>query len=220
MYTFDWNTVSIAIPYIGKGLWLTALVSLASLMLGIAIAIPIGILRATGNRIVSALLGAYVELFRNVPVLVLVVWIYYVLPIVTGLNLAPIAAGILALSLSTGAFLSEVFRGGIKGISVGQHEAGATLGLTGFQIMADIIIPQVARRMLAPMLNQFIILIKESALLSYIGVLEILQRGDQISTQFSRPLEAYTVVALFYFLICFTVSQATSRIERRYAIPE
>ncbi len=220
MYVFDWNTVGIAIDYIGRGLWLTVLVSFASLALGIALALPIGILRSTRNKLLFTCLGAYVELFRNVPVLVLVVWIYYVMPIVTGYNMGPIAAGILALSLSTSAFLSEVFRGGISGIAAGQHEASASLGLNAFQTMRDVIIPQVFRRMLAPMLNQFIVLIKESALLSYIGVLEILQRGDQISTQFSRPLEAYTVVALFYFVICFSVSQISLRIERRFAIPE
>lgn len=220
MYVFDWHIVGIAIDYIGRGLWLTVLVSFASLALGIALALPIGILRSTRNKLLFAVLGAYVELFRNVPVLVLVVWIYYVLPIVTGYNMGPIAAGILALSLSTSAFLAEVFRGGILGIAAGQREASASLGLNGFQTMHDVIIPQVFRRMLAPMLNQFIILIKESALLSYIGVLEILQRGDQISTQFSRPLEAYTVVALFYFLICFSVSQISLRIERRFTIPE
>jgi len=220
MYVFDWNTVGIAIDYIGRGLWLTVLVSFASLALGIALALPIGILRSTRNKLLFTVLSAYVELFRNVPVLVLVVWIYYVLPIMTGYNMGPIAAGILALSLSTSAFLAEVFRGGISGIAAGQREASASLGLNSFQTMRDVIIPQVFRRMLAPMLNQFIVLIKESALLSYIGVLEILQRGDQISTQFSRPLEAYTVVALFYFAICFSVSQISLRIERRFAIPE
>jgi len=220
MYVFDWNTVGVAIGYIGQGLWLTMLVSLTSLAIGISLAVPIGIMRASKNKLLITLLGFYVEIFRNIPVLVLIVWIYYVLPILTGFNLGPIAAGILALSLNTSAFLAEVFRGGISGISEGQREASASLGLNSLQTMVDVIIPQVIRRMMAPMLNQFIVLIKESALLSYIGVLEILQRGDQISTQFSRPLEAYTVVAMFYLVICFSVSQISRIIERRLAIPE
>jgi His/Glu/Gln/Arg/opine family amino acid ABC transporter permease subunit len=220
MYSFDWSTVGLAISYIGKGLWLTLLVSITSLAIGIALALPIGILRSSGNKLLTTIFGFYVEIFRNIPVLVLIVWIYYVLPILTGYNLGPIPAGIIALGLNTSAFLAEVFRGGISGIAIGQREASASLGLTSFYTMTDVIIPQVIRRMMAPMLNQFIVLIKESALLSYIGVLEILQRGDQISTQFSRPLEAYTVVAMFYLVICFSVSQISRWIERRLAIPE
>lgn len=220
MYVFDWNTVGVAIGYIGQGVWLTLLVSISSLVIGISLAVPIGVMRSSKNKLLVTFLGFYVEIFRNIPVLVLIVWIYYVLPILTGFNLGPFAAGILALSLNTSAFLAEVFRGGISGIAEGQREASASLGMNGLQTMVDVIIPQVIRRMMAPMLNQFIVLIKESALLSYIGVLEILQRGDQISTQFSRPLEAYTVVAMFYLVICFSVSQISRIIERRLAIPE
>jgi polar amino acid transport system permease protein len=165
-------------------------------------------------------LGVYVEIFRNVPVLVQVVWIYYVLPIATGVNLPPVLAGILALGLNTGAFFSEIIRGGILGLPVGQQEAAAVLGFRPVGSLRYIILPQVLRKMLAPFLNQFIVLIKESSLVVYIGVVDILGRGDMISTQFARPLEAYTIVALWYFILCFFASQATRQFERRLAIPE
>ncbi|MGE3148762.1 MAG: amino acid ABC transporter permease, partial [Pseudorhodoplanes sp.] len=138
----------------------------------------------------------------------------------TGVNLPPVAAGIIALGLNTGAFFSEIIRGGILGLPTGQQEAASVLGFRPIGALRYIILPQVLRKMLAPFLNQFIVLIKESSLVVYIGVVDILGRGDMISTQFARPLEAYTIVALWYFVLCFVASQTTRQLERRLAIPE
>ncbi|CAH1655219.1 Amino acid ABC transporter membrane protein, PAAT family [Hyphomicrobiales bacterium] len=220
MYIFNWDVLALAIPFIGAGIPMSLLISIGSLILGILIGVPFGILRTSPVKIVTTALGVYVEVFRNVPVLVQVVWIYYVLPIATGINLPPVVAGIIALGLNTGAFFSEIIRGGILGLPVGQQEAASVLGFRPIGALCYIILPQVLRKMLAPFLNQFIVLIKESSLVVYIGVVDILGRGDMISTQFARPLEAYTVVALWYFVLCFLASQATRRLERRLAIPE
>ncbi|MFT4067655.1 amino acid ABC transporter permease [Paraburkholderia sp.] len=222
MYSFDWNVMSTAVKYIGGGLVTTLGISVSALVFGVIVGLPVGIMRSAehANSFVKSVLSTYVEVFRNIPVLVLIVWIYYVLPILVGLNLSPIVAGTLALALNTGAFLSEVFRGGIKGIPVGQQEASVSLGLTRSLTLRYVTLPQVLRKMLAPLLNQFIVLIKESALVAYIGVLDVMHRGDMISTEYSRPLEAFTVVAGFYLVICFCVSRLTRWIEVRVAIPE
>lgn len=219
MYQFDWATTWIAMKYIIQGVDVTIGVSVTALILAILIGLPIGVLR-TRDTLLARLLNIYVEVFRNIPVLVLIVWVYYVLPILIGLNLSPIVAGTLALTLNTSAFLAEVFRGGIKGIAIGQTEAAGTLGMTHVMTLRYIILPQMFRKMLAPLLNQFIVLIKESALIAYIGVLEIMHRGDMISTQFSRPLEAYTVVAVYYLILCYVVSRLAAVIEAKFAIPE
>lgn len=220
MYQFDFDVLWIALKYVGMGVPLTFGISLAALALGVLAGVPIGVLTSAGGRIFNTLLGIYVEIFRNVPVLVQIVWMYYVLPIITGINLHPVTAGIVALGLNTSAFLAEVIRGGILGVPVGQREAAGTLGFSPFETMRYIILPQVMRKMMAPFLNQFIVLIKESALVAYIGVVDIMHRGDLISTQFSRPLEAYTVVAVWYFVLCYAASRTSRYVEAKLAVPE
>ncbi len=220
MYVIDWDSAWTAIRYIGSGLPLTIFISLTSLFFGVCFGVPIGMIRSQGGSVAGRLLAGYVELFRNVPVLVLIVWVYYVLPILTGIKLSPIVAGIVALSLNTSAFLSEVFRGGILNTPRGQNEAASSLGLSYVDTMRFVVLPQVARRMIAPMLNQFIVLIKESALVAFIGVLEIMHRSDLVSNQLARPIEAYTVVALYYFALCFAVSKLARYAERKVTVQE
>lgn len=220
MYQFDFDVFWLALKFIGMGVPLSFGISLAALVLGVVVGVPIGIITSAPGRIVNTLLGAYVEIFRNIPVLVQIVWVYYVLPILTGINLDPVTAGIIALGLNTSAFLAEIIRGGIIGVPTGQRETASTLGFSPIETMQSIILPQVMRKMMAPFLNQFIVLIKESALVAYIGVVDLMHRGDLISTQFSRPLEAYTVVAIWYFVLCFCASRASRYVEAKLAIPE
>ncbi len=220
MYHFDYHVELIALGFVFRGAWLTLEISIASLALGVCVGLPLGIARTHRSRVLGAFFDIYIEVFRNVPVLVQIVWFYYVLPIVLGVNLGAVTASILALGLNTSAFLAEVFRGGILGIPNGQHEASASLGFGTVQTMTYVIVPQMLRKMLAPLLNQFIVLIKESALVSYIGVLDIMHRGDMISTQFARPLEAYTAVAAAYWAICFITSRSAHWVEELFAIPE
>ena len=220
MYEFDFSVAAVALGFVFRGAGLTIEISVAALVLGTIIGLPFGIVRAHAGRILGAVLDIYIEVFRNIPALVQIVWMYYVLPILTQINLDAVTAGILALGLNTSAFLAEVFRGGILGVPVGQTEASASLGFTTPKTMAYVIVPQMLRKMLAPLLNQFIVLIKESALVAYIGVLDIMHRGDMISTQFARPLEAYTAVALAYWVICFGASRMARWLEVFFAIPD
>ena len=209
-----------AVPFILAGVPLTLWISLAALTIGFAIGLPIGILRTSHFRLLNAVLGLYVEIFRNTPVLVQIVWFYYVLPIFIHLDIAAVDAGIIALGLNTSAYLAEIFRGGIIGTAAGQSEAAFSLGFTSVGTMQYVVLPQVARKMLAPFINQFVVLVKDSALVAYIGVLDIMHRGDVVTVQTSRPLEVYTTVAIAYFVLCFVASKLTGWIEVRFAIPQ
>jgi len=221
MYIFNSDIIWTAIRYIGQGVGITITISCLALLLGLVIGMPLGVLRSSvSTGFLRKLTDAYIELFRNVPVLVQIVWIYYVLPIMTGVNFEPVQAAIIALGLNTSAFLAEIFRGGINGVPSGQYEASSSLGFTHTSSMRYIILPQVLRKMLSPLVNQFIVLIKESALVAYIGVLDIMHRGDLITTEFSAPLESYTVVAAYYFLLCYTASKISMYVERKYSFPE
>ncbi len=221
MYQFDMNVILLGAKYVAQGIPLTVAVSLGALVVGVIIGLPLGIFRSgRSNGVLRAMAEGYIEIFRNVPVLVQIVWFYYVLPIFTGVNLDPITASIIALGLNTGAYLGEIFRGGISGISGGQYDASGSLGFTRAASMRYVILPQVFRKMLSPLVNQFIVLIKESALVAYIGVLDVMHRGDLVSTDYARPLEAYTIVAAVYFLLCFLASRGARFVEQRYSFPE
>jgi polar amino acid transport system permease protein len=221
MYQFDFQVVLIGAKFVAEGIPITIGVSLAALVIGVVVGMPLGVSRAGHHTgALHIITDAYIEIFRNVPVLVQIVWFYYVLPIFVGVNLNPLTASSIALGLNTSAFLSEIFRGGILGVPSGQYDASASLGFTRSGSMRFVILPQVLRKMLSPLVNQFIVLIKESALVAYIGVLDIMHRGDLVATDYARPLEAYTVVALAYFVICFAASRGARYVEHRYSFPE
>ncbi len=221
MYSFNTEVIWVGGAYIAQGIATTVMVSCLALLLGLAIGMPLGVFRASHETsFLRKITNGYIEIFRNIPVLVQIVWFYYVLPIITGINFDPISAAIIALGLNTSAFLAEIIRGGINGVPSGQHDASASLGFTHNGSMRYIILPQVLRKMLSPLVNQFIVLIKESALVAYIGVLDIMHRGDLITTEYSAPLESYTIVALYYFALCYLASKAATFVERRFSFPE
>lgn len=221
MYVFNADVILIGAGYIAYGIFTTIFISCLALLIGLLIGMPLGIFRSSHESgFLRKITDVYIEIFRNIPVLVQIVWFYYVLPIMTGVNFDPLTAAIIALGLNTSAFLAEIFRGGINGVSSGQSDASASLGFTHRGKMRYIIIPQVLRKMLSPLLNQFIVLIKESALVAYIGVLDIMHRGDLITTAYSAPLESYTIVAFYYFVLCYLASLSARYVERRFAFPE
>jgi glutamine transport system permease protein len=216
MNEFEWSVVAEYSGFVAAGIPITLLVSVGGIILGIALGVPFAILRVRAWRPIRWLLLAYIELFRNTPVLVQIVWFYYVFPIITGVNIPPLQAGTIAIGLNTSAYIAEIVRGGVLGIAAGQGEAARCVGMSYWQSMRWIILPQTARRMVAPFSNMFVVVIKESALVSYIGVLDILHRGDVVQVTTFRPLEAYTLVAIFFLLVITTVTQIMRYVERRW----
>ena len=198
----------------------TVWISLAAMALGLVIGTLIAIGLISRSMILRVVLRGYVELFRNTPVLVQIVWFYYVLPMVFGFQLGALGAGILALGLNASAYIAEIIRGGIVGLPVGQMEAARSLGMSYWQAMGKVILPQTARRMIAPISKMFVVLIKETALVSYIGVLEILHRGDIVQVSTYKPLEAYTLVAFYYLVVITFFTWILRRVEKRFAVVE
>ncbi|SDG90478.1 amino acid ABC transporter permease [Pseudonocardia oroxyli] len=217
MNAFDWSVIGQYAGYVAAGIPITLLVSAGAVVIGIVLGVPIAILRLRAWAPVRWLLLGYVELFRNTPVLVQVVWFYYVLPVLTGGNLPPVWAGTLAIGLNTSAYIAEAVRGGIVGIASGQGEAARCIGMSYWQSMRWIILPQTSRRMLVPFANTFVVVIKESALVSYIGVLDILHRGDVVQVSTFKPLEAYTLVAVFFLIVITAVTQLMRFMEKRWS---
>lgn len=160
---------------------------------------------------------AYVEVFRCTPVLVQLVWFYYALPILSGIEISAITASILALSFYGGSFYAEIIRGGIVSIDSGQSEAGAALGMTPPQIMRRIVLPQALKRMVPPLMNQSIIQFKNTSLVSVLAVPDLLYQGQIAAHDSYRPLEVYTAVAVAYFVLLFPLTIIVRQGEKKLA---
>ncbi|MDE2361339.1 MAG: amino acid ABC transporter permease [Hyphomicrobiales bacterium] len=191
----------------------TILTAVAGLALGGVIAIA----RLGNRKLLAAPLVALVEIFRCTPVLVQLVWCYYALPIVTHIELSPSAAAFITLTLYGGAFYAEIIRGGIVSIEKGQWDAGRALGLRTFGVLRHVILPQALKRMLPPLVNQTVLQLKNTSLLSVLAVPDLLYQGQLITSATYRPLETYTMIAALYFIILFPLTRFADRIEKSLA---
>jgi polar amino acid transport system permease protein len=200
-----------------KGLGVTIAYTIGTILLGLLVGLVAGLLRLSRNPLISAPLLAYVEIFRCTPLLVQIVWFYYALPVVLGIDIPAHVAATLVLSLYTGAFYAEIIRGGVNSIERGQWDAARAIGMRRRQVMRWVILPQAIKRMIPPFMNQSIIQLKNTSLVSTIAVGDLLYQGTIITAATYRPLEVYTMVAIIYFAVLFPLTLAAQRVERRLA---
>jgi polar amino acid transport system permease protein len=214
-YEFRWDVIPANIDFLLSGLSSTLIISATTLvlaMLGGLIIAVMGMSKFIVLRLVALSIG---ELVRNTPILIQLLWIYYVLPIVMGINLDSWTALVLGLSIYSSAFIAEAYRAGIQAIPVGHSEAAAVLGLSPSQTFFRIIFPQAVRVTLPPLAANFVQLIKYSSLGAVISVGEITRQGMELSASIFRPLEIFTFIAIVYFLICWPLSMGIRYLEKR-----
>ena len=216
-YTWDFKVVVDSLPVLLRGLVVTVELWVLALVMGFALGLLISLARVSGRPWLNAPAIGYVEVFRNTPVLVQLIWFYYAFPIVLGQQLTPFVAAVLGLTLNTSAYCAEIFRGGIVSIARGQWEGAKALGMTRARTMRRIVLPQVLKRMLPAFTNRAIELAKVTSLASLLAVNEVMYQGRLLSSTYYRPLEILTVVALFYFLLIYPGSYLSARLERRLA---
>ncbi|WP_407315919.1 amino acid ABC transporter permease [Pseudomonas sp. nanlin1] len=197
------------------GLGYTLLYTLICVLLGMLVGVLAACARLSGTRWLSAPVRAYVEVFRCTPVLVQLVWFYYALPVLTGVEISAMTAAVLCLSLYGGAFYAEIFRGGIISMERGQGDAARALGMRGYQVMWWIILPQAFKRMVPPLVNQSIMQLKNTSLLSVLALPDLLYQGQVIAHDNYRPLEVYTVIAVIYFIVLLPATMLARRLEQR-----
>ncbi|GAB2824175.1 amino acid ABC transporter permease [Comamonas piscis] len=215
-FAFLWKYRMLLVGGVGYTLLFTVICVLG----GLAVGLVAGLGRLSSNKIITAPLRAFVEVFRCTPVLVQLVWFYYALPVLTGIEMSAPVAAALCLSLYGGAFYSEIIRGGIISTDIGQTEAGQAIGMTRFQVMHRIILPQAFRKMIPPLVNQSILQLKNTSLLMVLAVPDLLYQGQVIAHDTYRPLEVYTFIAITYFLILFPVTLWAKRLEHSSAVKE
>ncbi|WP_445000061.1 amino acid ABC transporter permease [Halomonas mongoliensis] len=214
-FQFDWAAAFRSIPHLLPGIPWTLLISFGGLAIGFVIGIVFGLMRISPSRLLRLPAILYIEVFRGTPILVQVLFIFYGLPQLLGGPINALTAGIAAIAVNSGAYISEVVRGGVQSIERGQREAALSLGLSRSQAFRYVIWPQAFRRMIPPLGNQGIISIKDTSLFSVIGVGELVRQGQiYIATTFTA-LEVYFMVALMYLAITWTLSLLLRMLEKR-----
>jgi polar amino acid transport system permease protein len=216
-YAWDFSFLWAYRGLILTGLGVTIAYTVGTILLGLVVGLVTGLLRLSRNPVITAPLVAYVEIFRCTPLLVQIIWFYYALPVVLGIDIPAHVAALLVLSLYTGAFYAEIIRGRVNSIERGQWDAARAIGVRRRQVMRHVILPQAVKRMIPPFMKQSIIQLKNTSLVSTIAVADLLYQGTIITASTYRPLEVYTMVACIYFLVLFPLTLAAQQVELRLA---
>ena len=205
------------LKFLAEGAGATLLVSVCAIALSVVLGATVALAGLSRRKTLNRLSRGYVELFRAIPLLVLLLWVFYGLPVIIGLQLGVFATGVLSLALSDSAFEAEVFRAGIQSVPKGQIEAAKSLGLSWSQQMRLVVLPQAIKVILPALGNQFVYVVKMSSLISVIGLQELTRRANELNVSEYRPLEIYTLLVLEYLILILIVSYLVRRLERRLA---
>lgn len=215
MYNWDFSIIWGYRWLLFQGMGVTIAFTAAIVTFGLLL----GLIAATGSlsrfSIIRVLSLSFVEIFRCTPLLVQLIWAYYALPMLSGLELTPVSASLIALSCYGGSFYAEIIRGGIVSIDVGQSEAASALGMMPAQTMRRIVLPQAIRRMVPALMNQSIIQLKNTSLVSVLAVPDLVYQGQMVAHDSFRPLETYSTIAIAYFIILFPLTILVRRGEKK-----
>ena len=202
------------LKFLLSGLTTTIYISVVSIIISMLLGLIVAIPSLAKNKFLTYINIGYVEIVRAVPLLVLILWIYYGLPIMTGISFSPFVSGIIALAISESAFQAEIFRAGINSIKKAQWEAGSSLGLSFFKRLRLVILPQAIKNILPAIGNQFVYVLKMSSLVSIIGIGDLTRKANELVVTTYRPLEIYTFLILEYLVLILIVSFFVRKLER------
>jgi len=203
------------LKFLISGITTTIYISVVSIILAMIIGLVVALPSLSNNKLLSYFNIAYVEIVRAIPLLVLILWIYYGLPIMLGVSFSPFVSGIIALTISESAFQAEIFRAGINSINKGQHEVAGSLGMNFSKKMRFVILPQAIKVVLPALGNQFVYVLKMSSLVSIIGIADLTRKANELVTTTYRPLEIYTFLILEYLVLILIVSYFVRKLENK-----
>ena len=202
------------LKFLLSGLTTTIYISVISIIISMLLGLIVAIPSLAKNKFLTFINIGYVEIVRAVPLLVLILWIYYGLPIMTGISFSPFVSGIIALAISESAFQAEIFRAGINSIKKAQWEAGSSLGLNFFKRLRLVILPQAIKNILPAIGNQFVYVLKMSSLVSIIGIGDLTRKANELVVSTYRPLEIYTFLIFEYLILILIVSFFVRKLEK------
>lgn len=203
------------LPLLLKGAGITLEITALSVGLGLLIGMIVGVAKLSSIRPVRYLASIYVDFIRGTPLLVQIFLVYFALPQLLGTRIDPFVAAVAACSINSGAYVAEIFRGGIQSIDAGQMEASRALGLSWFQAMRFVIMPQAFKRIIPPLGNEFIAMLKDSSLVSVIGFEELTRTGQLIISRTYAAFEIWIVVAILYLIMTLAISRFVALLEKR-----
>jgi His/Glu/Gln/Arg/opine family amino acid ABC transporter permease subunit len=214
-YSFRWGIIPQVFGDFEHGLRITLELSVVSLVLSLALGLIVALCRMSPIAPLRWVAYLYTQLFRAISLYIYVLWIYFGLASTVGINLSPLTAGVIALTVLNSAYMSEIYRSALGAVDVGQHEAATSLGFTRIRGFTTVILPQAWRIALPSLVNQFVDIIKDSSIVAIIGTADLMGVTNQMVSFYRAPFELYTMVATFYLTIILIVSAAASVLERR-----
>lgn len=202
-------------PFIAGGILVTLKFTVVSLLCGLPLGVVFGFSKVSPYPLLRGIAHGYTSVFRGTPLLVQLSLVFFGLPTITGYNMSPFMAGVLAFSLNSAAYTSEIIRAGLQNIDPGQWEAGAVLGLTRLQTLRHIILPQAFRTTLPALVNEWVNLLKESAIVSLIGEADLFRRAQMIASEKYLYFEPYLTIAVCYYVMVFILTMLANRLEKK-----
>lgn len=214
MWGFYFEQLLASLPLFMKGLWMTVAVSGISLAAGTAVGFAMGIVRAGRGWFWRRIIGAWVDLIRGTPFLVQIFIVFFILP-EAGIHLTAFPAAVLALTNLAACFICEIVAGGIQAVPAGQWEAAEASGLTRVQQLRNVVLPQAMRVILPPLVGQYVLLIKDSSVVSAIGVIDVTRVGWLTVQRIPEGIMVFGLVGLLYFMVCYPLIRLAGNLERR-----
>lgn len=215
---FDWKLVIDSVPHLWEGMQITLMLTVLAIFGGILIGTVLALLRLSPFKTASFVAGSYVNFFRSMPLILVIFWFYFLVPIIVGRPVGGFYSVLIAFVLFEAAYYCEIIRAGIQSVRQGQVYAGQALGLTYRQNMRYVVLPQAFRNMVPILLTQAIILFQDTSLVYVVGVKDFLVSADLIANRENRLIEMFTVVASVYFILCLTGSMFVKKLQRKYAL--
>jgi glutamate/aspartate transport system permease protein len=212
---FNWSLVQ---SFVLKGLIFSVELTIVAMLGGIAIGTIIALMRLSGKPLLALPAAAYVNVLRSIPLVMVILWFFLLIPLLLGRPLGAETSAIITFTVFEAAYYSEIMRAGIQSVPKGQVAAGYAVGMTYAQCMKLIVLPQAFRNMLPVLLTQTIILFQDTSLVYAIGAYDLLKGFEVAGKNFNRPVETYLAAAVVYFVICFSLSMAVRRLQRKIAI--
>lgn len=223
MYEFDWRPVVNGLPFLADGMWLSLRMLVTAVAGGIVLGTLLALMRLSSLRLLANIAGAYVNFFRSVPLVLVIFWFYFLVPLMLrGLTdnpvVGPLYSALIAFTIFEAAYYCEIIRAGIQSIPRGQISAAYALGLSYRQAMQYVVLPQAFRNMVPLLLTQSIVLFQDISLVYVISLSDFLGAAAKIGQRDGRLVELYLFVAAVYFLLCSAASQLVRRLQRRLAV--
>jgi len=214
MNDFDWSVIARSWPFLAEGMALSALLVAVATVGGLAFGFGLALMRRSDHAFVAAPATAYVTVMRSVPLILVLFWFYFLVPLVIGRPVGSLAAALIAFVLFEAAFYCEIIRAGMASVRAGQIDAALATGLRPWQVMRHIIMPQGMRAMTPLLLNQIIIVFQDTSLVYVVALRDFMTTASVVAARDGRPTEMYTLVAVVYLVICFSLSKAVDHYRK------